>query len=257
MNSLGTVLGQEMIRFNKLLRQMGRTLRELKMAIAGETLMSSELDQVYVALVNNQVPEPWSGVAYPSLKPLASWVKDLYAKVGFMRRWLVGGPPTVFWLSGFFFPQGFMTGALQNHSRKYQIAIDTLNYAFDITHDMEDGDITEKPEDGVYVRGLFMQGAAWDGEAEVMVESRPGEIFTVMPIIHFVPAVKNANPFGPPLKPTPGIYSCPVYKTSVRAGQLSTTGMSTNFVVAVDFPTVCPDTWWTLKGVACLTQLDD
>lgn len=47
-----------------------------------------------------------------------------------------------------------------------------------------------------------------------------------------------------------------MYKTSLRAGELSTTGMSTNFIVAVHLPTERPVAEWILKGIACLTQLD-
>lgn len=33
---------------------------------------------------NNQVPEMWSNAAYPSLKPLGSWVKDLVMRTTFI-----------------------------------------------------------------------------------------------------------------------------------------------------------------------------
>ena len=35
-------------------------------------------------------------------------------------------------MSGFFFPQAFVTGILQNFARKKTIAIDKLNYKFGI-----------------------------------------------------------------------------------------------------------------------------
>lgn len=47
-----------------------------------------------------QVPELWARAAYPSLKPLGSWVADYHARVAFMRSWLTKGPPSCFWLPG-------------------------------------------------------------------------------------------------------------------------------------------------------------
>ena len=63
-------------------------------------------------MLNNQVPANWANVAYPSLKPLASWLQDLIARLEFMRTWLVNGAPNVFWFGGFYFPQGFLTGEI-------------------------------------------------------------------------------------------------------------------------------------------------
>lgn len=51
-------------------------------------------------------------------------------------------------------------------------------------------------------------------------------------------------------------YVCPTYKTSARKGELSTTGVSTNFVVAVEFPTNVPVRQFILHGTAMLLSLE-
>ena len=81
--------------------------------------MSRELDMMYTSLINNQVPPNWSNVSYPSLKTLTSWIADLKERVVFMRTWATKGHPKSYWLSGLFFPHGFITGVLQTFSRKY------------------------------------------------------------------------------------------------------------------------------------------
>lgn len=53
--------------------------------------MSSELDSMHVSILNGQVPKNWEKVAYPSLKPLTTWYKDLIERVAFMNDWLING----------------------------------------------------------------------------------------------------------------------------------------------------------------------
>ncbi len=137
-------------------------------------------------------------------------VKDLGERIAFMRMWSENGRPTSFWMSGFFFPQGFMTGALQNHARKYQIPIDTLNFSFKVLPMYKPEEVQAGPDDGVYIFGLFLDSARWDDERMMIAESHLGQLYGDMPIVHFMPAV---NPVRNPKN-----YECPVYKTSVRAG---------------------------------------
>lgn len=132
MHCFSTVLLQEIERYNRLLTKMASTLALLMKAIKGLVIMSPELDLMYTALMKNQVPPNWSDISYPSLKSLASWIKDLNLRVEFMRNWIKHGHPACYWLSGFFFPHGFMTGTLQTYARRYHKAIDLLQFKFSV-----------------------------------------------------------------------------------------------------------------------------
>ena len=109
-----------------------------------------------------------------------------------LQHWIEHGQPSCFWLSGFFFPQGFLTGTLQNHARKYNLPIDQLSFKFSpmnfyrsqedfyaAAQKGEEGKLdegVEKPEDGVMIHGLFMEAMRWDMEKMTIVDSLPGEM---------------------------------------------------------------------------------
>lgn len=108
------------------------TLKELIKAIKGLVVMSAPLEAMATFLFTNQVPELWNAKAYPSLKALGPWIQDLQERIAFLKSWYEKGLPPVFWISGFFFPQAFLTGQLQNFARKYSVPVDTVSFNFKV-----------------------------------------------------------------------------------------------------------------------------
>lgn len=57
-----------------------------------------------------------------------------------------------------------MTGILQTHARRFTIAIDKLSFGFEVMQSEVAEHIEDYPEEGVgvYISGLYMDGARWD-----------------------------------------------------------------------------------------------
>jgi dynein heavy chain, axonemal len=157
-----------------------------------------------------------------------------------LDNWIQNGSPNVFWLSGFYFTQSFLTGVSQNYARKYKIPIDKLAFEFDY-QEMKSDQIKNKPEDGAYIKGLFIEGSRWDAKEKCLGESMPKILFDSLPIILLKPGEQEKFIIE-------STYTCPVYKTTARRGTLSTTGHSTNFVMFIEIPSQKSQKHWIDRG---------
>jgi dynein heavy chain len=119
---------------------------------------------------------------------------------------------------------------------------------------MDQDNFTSPPEDGVYVRGFFLEGARWDKRKAVLGEQLPRQLTDSMPIVRMTPCNSDAPQY---LTMKKNCYDCPVYKTSMRRGTLSTTGHSTNYVMSLYIPTDKPTRHWINRGVAVVLQLSE
>ncbi|XP_055607362.1 dynein axonemal heavy chain 3 isoform X2 [Uranotaenia lowii] len=252
MNSMNTVLRQELTRFNRLLTYIKLSLIDVQRAIQGQISMIPELERVYRAMLIGKVPQAWLNKSYPSLKPLGGYINDFVHRLGFFQRWIDDGEPKVYWMSGFYFTQSFLTGVLQNHSRKNKLRIDDLAMAFEVLEFETEDKIEKRTEIGTFVRGLFLEGARWNRELKCLDEPLPRVLYDTIPIISMTPTPKDKA-----VVPQMYRYDCPIYKTSARRGILSTTGHSTNFVMFLDLDSAVMPEHWVLRGTACLCQLDD
>lgn len=96
-------------------------------------------------------------------------------------------------------------------------------------------------DEGAYVHGLYLQGAKWCRHTRVIRESDARVLFDMLPIIWLRPLQKDEITFE-------SRYKCPVYKTSLRRGVLSTTGHSTNYVLTINIPIDTYESHWVNRG---------
>lgn len=95
---------------------------------------------------------------------------------------------------------------------------------------------------------MYLEGCKWDVETHELADSDPKKLFVDLPLYYLAPMVDR-------VKPTEGIYNCPVYKVLSRSGTLSTTGHSTNWVMTFEVPTQVDENYWIKAGVAIFLAL--
>lgn len=257
---LTIVLYQEIDKYNNLILKIETSLKELKGAIEGTSIMSYESDEIYNSLLINKIPLAWQKVGYSSFKSFISWKNDLLKRIEFIRDWLINGHPTSFWISGLFYPQGFITGVYQNHARETKIPVSDIILQYQVMN-INKEEIKKGPEAGVYIYGLYLEGASWD-EKLGLIDQKAGEMRYNMPVI-WLKTTQEKKSNKEDEDDDEGdedeiyIYSCPMFKTGKRASIIASSGNSNEKIIEVDLPSRFKKEYWTLRGACLLTQIED
>lgn len=242
-SALHVVLFQEVERYNIMLSGVRKNLVELRKAVKGFVVMTSDLDDIFTCLFDGRIPPSWLK-GYPSLKPLAAWARDLVERMKQFVDWKETTYPVLYNLGYFTFPTGFLTAVLQTSARKNSVSIDTLSWDF-VINQAEPKDITQPPKEGVYICGLFLEGAGWEYDLTCLQEPVPMELNLVMPVINFKPTEAKK-------KGAKGIYSCPCYYYPLRTGSRE----RPSYMITVDLKSGKVEAdHWIKRGTALLLSL--
>uniref|UniRef100_A0A8C8DVN9 Dynein, axonemal, heavy chain 5 n=1 Tax=Oryzias sinensis TaxID=183150 RepID=A0A8C8DVN9_9TELE len=231
-------LRQEIDRMQRVIMLVRSTLIDLKLAIDGTIIMSENLRDALDCMYDARIPARWMKESWAS-STLGFWFTELLERNRQFQTWLFKGRPNCFWMTGFFNPQGFLTAMKQEIARANKgWALDRMVLCNEVTKWMKD-DIPHSPAKGVYVYGLYLEGASWDRNNCRLTESKPKVLFEMMPVI-WMYAENN-------VVKDPRLYSCPIYKKPTRT--------DINCIASVGLKTTQPPEHWVLRGVALLCDV--
>jgi len=236
---LNIFLFQEIQRFQSILTIVRRTMVDMIDAIDGSIIMTPDIVDSINAVFDFRVPRKWqydptgAEISWMTMQ-LAGWITGLLDRHFQLYNWVFKERPPSFWLTGFFNAQGFLTSMKQEVTRvRKGWSLDEVEFTSEVSKDTIQGDqgrIEGKqinpPSEGVYIHGLYLEGAGWNKAEKRLEDSQPKELYFQFPILH-VSAVSVAA--GDPSKPggenkakkdlenkEKVDYKCPVYKYPLR-----------------------------------------
>lgn len=154
---------QECERMNTLLGEIRKSLNDLDAGLKGQLNITEAMERLNNSLFVNSVPTTWADKAYFSKKSLGDWFADLLLRVEQIAKWIEKQEvPLSLWISGLFNPMSFLTAIMQVTAREFVLPLDSMCLQTDVTNMFEVEEVTAPPERGMYIHGLFLEGAQWE-----------------------------------------------------------------------------------------------
>ncbi|CAM9799127.1 unnamed protein product [Ectocarpus fasciculatus] len=258
---LNIFLYQEIQRLQAVIAKVSHMLKQMKLAINGEVVMTEELMDCISGIFEAKAPKDWiftvAGDEFSWILPtLGLWFSSLLLRDDQDRTWLTSNRPNSYWLTGFFNPQGMLTAMKQEVCRKHQKdankwALDDIVYHTEVMHMERFDQVKQGPAEGCYIHGLFLEGAAWSKEHQQIWESEPKILYVALPVLFVSANIKSEetkqkrDTYG-----AQGPYECPCYKYKSRTDRFFI------FFVNLKCTSDKNPAFWNLRGVGLLCNTD-
>ena len=258
---LSIFAGQEIDRLALVTRVIRQTCIDLKDALDGKIIMSPVLQNAQDFLFDARVPMNWVNVAWPALS-ITMWFQEVLRRLEQLDLWAKTGRPSVYWLAGFFNPQGFLTAVRQEITRGHKAdnwALDKVETRTEVMK-FDKSEFPDRPPEvyekgAVYIYGMSLEMCAWDKAKQKMKESKAGDLFVELPVMQ-VYAVSTESgkerrqeaEHGGGKQKKLNKFRCAVYKYKKRTDN--------EWIFDVDLNCEEEPWHWKLRGVALLCTTD-
>ncbi|KAL7295702.1 hypothetical protein TKK_0011053 [Trichogramma kaykai] len=141
-------------------------------------------------------------------------------------------------------PETYLAALVQVSCRKNNWPLDRSVIYTSVSQYIKAEEVEERPEEGCYVEGLYLEGARWDINENCLKRSRPKILIEELPILSVIPIESHRLKLLNTIK-------TPVYTTSNRRN-----AMGVGLVFEADLRTREHTSHWILQGVCLVLNTD-
>lgn len=234
---------QECEYMNTLIREICKSLMELEQGLKGLLTMSEKMETLQNSLNLERIPKTWQVLSYPANRSLTSWIDNLVKRIDQLNDWKEDPMfiPRVTRIDYLFNPQSFLT-AIKQVSKKGDLNKLTISTEF-VKKSIEEIE-HHAPKDAAFCYGFLLEGARWDWQLSQIEESKPKEMYSVMPV-----CLCRAVQIPPEGRSEKNVFKCPVYRTQKR-------GDTYIFTANLRTSSKNPPRKWILGGVAIILDVE-
>uniref|UniRef100_A0A7S4VS10 Dynein heavy chain n=1 Tax=Alexandrium monilatum TaxID=311494 RepID=A0A7S4VS10_9DINO len=215
-----------------LLGRVRADLNQLKGVCEGLVKTTNEIRNLIHDLNTDSVPKQWKRYAVADIT-VTEWLADFILRLDQLRalRESDNLQRALLWMGGLFFPEAFLTASRQAIAQKMQLSLEELLLVVDVGN-------TNPDEESFIVKGLYVEGAAWDTQSEEL--KMTDELTVAMPATRLRWVHRDSADY----KQTADFLRIPVYLNTSRSLLISSFNLKS--------PMEIPQAVWLQRSV-CLT----